>query len=214
MRRPVERREVGGSWPVWHAQSELGLLFHPVTDYPARISVYLDSDRLLVTGKSRGVNCPLLPRVHTLIYIYTRARVQFSELFLPTEVFVLLASLFLKVRTYIRIRYSWNLQISVRYRSAQAFRNSFAVCIVSTVRESFARTYVYVYTCALHVTEGSSAVFFGVALRVDHRYFDSPYVRTYVRIHSRESVRFMVTRLRTRVTMCFRIVTSNTNCSF
>ena len=90
-----------------HAPSELGLLFRPVADCPARISVYLDSDRLSVTGKSRGVNCPLLPRVHTLIYIYiytyiyihTRARVQFSELFLPAEVFVLLASLFLKVRT-------------------------------------------------------------------------------------------------------------------
>ena len=138
--------------------------------------------------------------IHIYIYIHTRARVQFSELFLPLEVFVLLANLFLKVRTYIKTREIFS---SARYCLAQAFSNASAGIVSPFISFQLRGKVSHVHTCI------RNRGFVGVALRVDHRYFDPPYIYILPR-----NCQIYGDTLFTRGTMCLRIVTSYTNCSF
>lgn len=177
LRKPAHRREVGGSWPVTHKVDSVCYSVPWLVRYRARLS---DKDLCLSRFRSiprhrisRGVNCPLLPCVYTPI----NARVQFSEkragkLLLPVEVFVLLASLFLKVcnceisnfvASLFCVRVSWCLR-----------RNSLGVYIVLIVRESLTCLYVYKVREQYGAAHGSPV-------------FRSAYIYMY----SRESVGFM-----------------------
>lgn len=198
LRKPAHRREVGGSWPVTHKVNSVCYSVPWLVRYRARLS---DKDLCLSRFRSiprhrisRGVNCPLLPCVYTPI----NARVQFSEkragkLFLPVEVFVLLASLFLKV---------CNCEISNFVASL------FCVRVSGCLRRNSLG--VYIVLIAKKVWHVCMCIRFAnsMALRMDHRYFDP---RRYICIPAKVSD--LCDTLYTRGAIYLRTVKTNTNCS-